>query len=520
MLMKLVSATFAGVILATLLALAQCPARAQSVIVVHIDLGRDTISRYIYGTFSEHLGRCIYDGIYVGEGNKKIPNTRGIRSDIVEAFRRIKLPMLRWPGGCFADTYHWKDGIGPKDTRPSMVNIWWGGVTEDNAFGTHEFLDLCEQIGADPYFAGNVGSGTVEELSQWVQYVNASSGPMASLRSVNGREAPWKVRFWGVGNETWGCGGNMTAEFYANLYRRYATFMTSSWGPGGLYRVASGANSDDYHWTEVMMRDVPQGLMEGVSLQHYSVIDWNKKGSATDFDEQQYFTTIQRALFMDELVGKHSAIMDTYDPKRTVGLVVDEWGGWYDTEPGTNPAFLFQQNTMRDAMIAGITLNIFNNHCSRVRAAAVSQAVNVLQALALTDGGKLVLTPTYWVFDLYQVHHDALLLPLSVQSAPYTVGGSLLPAISASASRSKDGTVHISIVNIDKSRTQEATIELDKMTVSSVTGRALVSGKIQDCNTFADPTHVRPVEFKDYQLTGHDVRVKLPAGSVVVLSVR
>ncbi|HUI64049.1 MAG TPA: alpha-L-arabinofuranosidase C-terminal domain-containing protein, partial [Bacteroidota bacterium] len=478
------------------------------------------ISRYIYGSFSEHLGRCIYDGFYVGEGNKKIPNTRGIRSDIVEAFKQIKLPLLRWPGGCFADTYHWKDGIGPKDTRPSMVNIWWGGVTEDNSFGTHEFLDLCEQIGADPYFAGNVGSGTVEELAQWVQYVNAASGPMASLRSVNGREAPWKVRFWGVGNETWGCGGNMTAEFYANQYRRYATFMTASWVPGGLYRVASGANSDDYHWTEVMMRDIPHGLMEGVSLHHYSVIDWNRKGSATDFDEQQYFTTMQRAMFMDELVSKHSAIMDTYDPKGSVGLVVDEWGGWYDAEPGTNPAFLFQQNTMRDAMIAGLTLNIFNNHCSRVRAAAVAQAVNVLQALALTDGEKLVLTPTYWVFDLYKVHHEALLLPLRVQSAQYTVAGSSLPAISASASRAKEGTVHISLVNIDASRAQEVRIDLGKLRVSSAAGRALFSKTIQDCNTFADPNHVKPVEFKDFQLSGRDLRVKLPPGSVVVLSLR
>ncbi|MFZ6013935.1 MAG: alpha-N-arabinofuranosidase, partial [Bacteroidota bacterium] len=344
------------------------------------------ISKHIYGHFSEHLGRCIYDGIYVGEENRKVPNTNGVRHDIVDALKRLKVPNLRWPGGCFADTYHWKDGIGPKEKRPTIVNQWWGGVTENNSFGTHDFLNLCERIGAEPYLAGNIGSGTVQDLAEWVQYVNFDGvSPMSKLRIENGRKDPWNVKFWGVGNEAWGCGGNMKPEYYANLYRQYATFMMDWNKNAKLFKIASGANGDDYNWTEVLMRDIPRHLLDGVALHHYSVIDWNNKGPATGFSEEQYFRTMRSALKMEELVTRHSTIMDRYDPSKKVALVVDEWGGWYDVEAGTNPGFLYQQNTMRDAMIAGATLNTFNNHADRVRVANLAQTVNVLQAVILTQ---------------------------------------------------------------------------------------------------------------------------------------
>ncbi len=491
---------------------------AQVRIVVNAAGAKDTINRNIYGHFSEHLGHCIYGGFYVGEKNTAIPNTRGIRNDVVEALRKIKIPNLRWPGGCFADTYHWKDGIGPKGQRPTMVNTWWGGVTEDNSFGTHEFLDLCGQLGAEPYISGNVGSGTVQELSQWIQYVNHDGeSPMSKLRKENRQEKPWRVRFWGIGNETWGCGGNMTAEYYANIFRLYATFMDASWRGGHLFRVASGAGGDDYHWTEVMMRDIPHGMLDGVGLHHYSVIDWGKKGSATGFSREMYFKTMKQALRMEELVQKHAAIMERYDPKKAVALVVDEWGGWYDVEPGTNPGFLFQQNTMRDAMIAGVTLNIFNNHCDRVRMANLAQTVNVLQSVILTQEEKMLLTPTYHVFDMYSVHQDAVLLPVSVE-IPHAISGTdTLPSLSISASRNSEGVSHCSLVNIDPENSQDVLLSFAGAKIGAVKGRILTSPRLQDCNTFENPNKVQPAQFSGFRKEGEAVRVKLPPGSVVVL---
>jgi len=493
-------------------------AQAQTRIVVNEGAARDTISRHIYGNFSEHLGRCIYGGFYVGEGNTKIPNVRGIRKDVVEALKKIRLPNLRWPGGCFADTYHWKDGIGPKTQRPTMVNTWWGGVTEDNSFGTHEFLDMCEQIGTEPYFTGNIGSGTVQELMQWVQYVNFDGiSPMSSLRAANGHEKPWHVKYWALGNEAWGCGGNMTAEHYSDIYRLNATFVAST-GPEPLFRIASGASSDDYHWTEVLMTRVPHWMLQGIALHHYSVIDWNKKSSATGFTEQEYFATMKQALRMEELIAKHTAIMDKTDPDRKVALVVDEWGGWYDVEPGTNPAFLYQQNSMRDAMIAGVTLNIFNNHCDRVKMANLAQTVNVLQAVVLTSEEKMVVTPTYHVMEMYTVHHDAVRLPVEVTAAPFTLGGESLPALSVSASKDQRGVVHISLVNIDAEQAHDAALEIHGTTLRSVSGRILTSGRVQDHNTFDAPENVKPAPFTGARVEGSTVKLRIPPVSVVVLS--
>lgn len=488
---------------------------SQTVTLLSSDSATAKINRNIYGHFAEHLGRNIYGGFYVGD-TSKIPNTDGVRNDIIAALRKLKIPNLRWPGGCFADRYHWKDGVGPKNKRPSIVNTIWGGVTEDNSFGTNEFLNMCELLGAEPYLAGNTGSGTVQELADWVQYVNFNAkSPMSDLRVQNGRSKPWNVKFWGVGNEAWGCGGSMTPEYYVNEYRKYATFMGD-----GIFRVASGANVDDYHWTETLMKGAPLHMLEGLALHHYSFPGWTKKGPATNFSERQYFETMKTALYMNELVTKHSAIMDKYDPKKKVALVVDEWGGWYDVEPGTNPGFLYQQNTMRDAMIAGVTLNIFNNHSDRVRMANLAQCVNVLQAVILTDKEKMLLTPTYHVMEMYNVHQDAALIPLKTVSNDFTFEGERLPAVSASASKDSSGRVHISLVNIDDKKSQHISVDLNNTKFNTITGRILTSDKIDNHNTFDQPDKIKPAEFKGVTRKGKTLNVNIPPFSVVVLELK
>jgi alpha-N-arabinofuranosidase len=488
---------------------------------VTVNTGTGTIiSKNIYGHFAEHLGHCIYGGFYVGDTSKTIPNTNGVRNDIIDALKKLKIPLLRWPGGCFADTYHWKDGIGPKDKRPSIVNTNWGNVTEDNSFGAHDFLNMCELLGAEPYLSGNVGSGTVQELSDWVQYANfKAKSLMSDLRRMNGRQEPWSVKYWGIGNEAWGCGGNMTADHYADVFRQYATFMTNT-SETKLFKIASGASDADYAWTETLMKNIPLWMVSGVAMHHYSVIEWNHKGPAVDFTEEQYFATMKMAWQMEELVTKHAVIMDKYDPQKKIALVVDEWGGWYDVEAGTNPGFLFQQNTMRDAMIAGLTLNIFNNHADRVRLANLAQCVNVLQAVILTDHEKMILTPTYHVMEMYNVHQDATLLPVTIASNDYMLSNEKLPAVSVSASKDKMGVVHISIVNIDLHKSQDISVNLKEQKFAMVTGRILASQKIQDYNGFSNPDKIKPAVFKDAQIKGGTIIVKLPPASVVVLELK
>ena len=495
---------------------------AQNTIVLNADKGKDIIDKNIYGHFAEHLGHCIYGGFYIGDSNKTIPHKDGVRLDVIDALKKLKVPVLRWPGGCFADTYHWKDGVGPKKERPSMLNVWWGNVKEDNSFGTNEFLNMCELLGAEPYLSGNVGSGTPQELSDWIKYTTHpnSSSPMTDYRQKNGRPNPWKVKFWGLGNEAWGCGGNMKVEYYANIYRQYATFMTNWNNSDKLYRIASGASDDDYHWTEVLMKELPAGMFDALGLHHYSVINWSKKGSATAFSEEEYFTTMKRALQMEELVTKHSAIMDKYDPQKKKHLAVDEWGGWYDVEPGTNGAFLFQQNTMRDAVLAGATLNIFNNHCDRVKMANLAQIINVLQAVILTREEKLVLTPTYHVMEMYNVHQDATMLPVEVTSNKYILGKDTLIAVWASASKDKSGATHISLVNVDAKQAQNVSININGASYKSVTGRILTSDKLQNYNSFENPNKIIPTNFNGAQLNGSKLNLSIPAYSVVVLELK
>lgn len=478
------------------------------------------INKNIYGHFAEHLGRSIYGGFFVGD-TSKIPNTNGVRNDIVDALKKLKIPNLRWPGGCFADTYHWKDGIGPKENRPTIVNQWWGGTTEDNSFGTHDFLNLCELLGAEPYLSGNVGSGTVQELADWVQYANfGGKSPMSDLRKKNGKAEPWKVKIWGIGNEAWGCGGNMKPEYYAGEYRKYVTFMSDWENTGGLMRIASGASDADYNWTETLMKNIPGNMLGGVAMHHYSVIEWNKKGDGVDFTEDQYFATMKEALKMDELITNHAAIMDKYDPEQKIALVVDEWGGWYDVEKGTNPGFLYQQNTMRDAVLAGATLNIFNNHANRLRMANLAQCVNVLQAVILTDKAKMILTPTYHIMQMYSVHQDAQLLPLTINSPLYTYNGKTLPALSASASKDKNGLVHVSLVNIDSKKENKIEIDIKELGVKNVTATILTSPKLQDHNSFDNPSKIKPAVYKGFEIKKGKLEITIPAFSVVVLEAK
>ena len=486
-------------------------------LIINADLGKAKISRHIYGHFAEHLGRCIYDGVWVGE-DAAIPNTRGIRSDIVEALRRIDIPNLRWPGGCFADEYHWPDGVGPRESRPCMVNTHWGGVTENNHFGTHEFMDLCDQLGCEPYISGNVGSGTVREMQQWVEYLTFDGqSPMADLRRANGREAPWKIRFWGVGNENWGCGGRMRPEFYADQYRRYSTYCRDL-GGNRLFKIACGANSADYAWTQVLMREASR-FFDGLSLHYYTVTgSWQHKGSATQFGEAEWFAMLKKALFVDELVSKHSAIMDCYDPEKRVALILDEWGTWHDVEPGTNPGFLYQQNTLRDALVAGITLNVLNQHSDRVRGANIAQTINVLQAMVLTRDDKMVLTPTYHVFEMFKVHQDATSLPVAIHCAGYVHGDESIPAVSVSASRDKAGKVHLSLCSLDPNRGMDVACTVRGFVPSGVTGRILTAEAINAHNTFEHPDVVQPAPFAGAQLAGESLSIALPPRSVVVLA--
>ncbi len=470
------------------------------------------INKNIYGQFSEHLGHLIYGGIWVGP-DSPIPNIDGIRKDVVEALKEIKVPVLRWPGGCFADTYHWMDGIGPRSKRPKMINTNWGGVTEDNSFGTHEFLELCRLIGCEPYITGNVGSGTVQELSQWVEYVNSDNvSPMTELRKKNGRDKSWGVKYWGIGNESWGCGGNMTPEYYADQVRRYGTFM-HNYGDNKIFKIASGPNGNDYNWTNVLMKDAGS-YFDGLSLHYYS---WANQKTATDFDESGWFDIMKQTLRMKDLIEKHSAIMDKYDPLKRVALDVDEWGTWYKVEPGTNPGFLYQQNTMRDAVAAACNLNIFNNHCDRVRMTNIAQVVNVLQAMILTKGDKMILTPTYWVYDLYKVHQDAMMVPVNVSSSKYVFDGDSLSAVNCSASIDTTGKLHISLCNIDPDVSESVDLSLESYDAGKITGKVLTAKKMNAHNTFENPDEVKPEDFDGFKLNGNNLNVNMPPMSVVVL---
>lgn len=477
------------------------------------------INKEIYGHFSEHLGRCIYEGLYVGE-NSEIPNINGMRRDVVEAFKEIKLPALRWPGGCFADEYHWKDGIGSKETRKKMINTHWGGVVEDNSFGTHEFMELCSQIGCEAYINGNLGSGTVAEMSEWVEYLTFDGlSPMAALREENGRKEPWKVTYFGVGNESWGCGGNLTAEHYANEYRRYQTYCRNN-GVNKINKIACGPNANDYEWTETLMK-IAGRYMDGLSLHYYTVPtgDWSDKGDATDFNEDDWYTTLKGTLYMEELVTKHDNIMNKYDPEKKVGLIVDEWGTWYNVEKGTNPGFLYQQSTMRDALVAGINLDIFNKHCDRVTMANIAQLVNVLQSLVLTEGANMVLTPTYYVFKLYKDHQEGTLLESFIQTKEIGNDKNKVPNLHESVSEDMEGTIHITINNLSLDEAYEVETEIFERNIDSIEAEIL-TGEMNAINTFNQPEKIKVEQMKDIKLENGRIYFTIPPCSVMHIVVK
>ncbi len=464
------------------------------------------ISKDIYGTFSEHLGRCIYEGVFVGE-DSPIPNVNGMRKDVVDALKEAGLPVLRWPGGCFADEYHWKDGIGPRESRKKMINTHWGGVVEDNSFGTHEFFELCRQLGCDAYVTGNLGSGTVQEMSEWVEYMTFDGvSPMADLRKENGDEKPWRLKYFGVGNENWGCGGNMTADFYADQYRRYATYVRNYSFQNRVKKIACGPSGGDYNWTDVLMKKVGRA-MDGLSLHYYTVPgDWGHKGKATEFTDEEYYATVEKAYVMEELIHRHDALMDRYDPDKRIALIVDEWGTWYDVEEGTNPGFLYQQSSMRDAMVAALTLNIFNKHCDRIHMANIAQLVNVLQSVILTEGPRMLLTPTYFIFKLYKDHQENdLLESVLIPDGPEGE----LPLLQESSSIAADGAIHVTLVNPGLDDAREVEIALGGREIREASARIL-TGKMDDHNTFDAPDTVKDRAFTDFTVKDGKLTAALP----------
>ncbi|MCT1578498.1 alpha-N-arabinofuranosidase [Oceanobacillus kimchii] len=488
-------------------------------LIVNTDITEGKINKNIYGHFAEHLGRGIYEGLWVGE-DSSIPNIKGIRKDVLDALKKLNIPVLRWPGGCFADEYHWKDGVGPRQQRKRMVNTHWGGVVENNHFGTHEFMLLCDLLETEPYICGNVGSGSVQEMSEWVEYMTFDGeSPMANWRKENGKEDPWKLTYFGVGNENWGCGGNMRPEYYADLYRRYQTYVRN-YGDNQIYRIAGGANVDDFHWTEVLMREAHH-LMDGLSL-HYYVHPggFENKGQAVDFSEEEWDITMQKTMYMEELIRKHGTIMDKYDPEKRIGMIIDEWGAWYDVEPGTNPGFLYQQNTIRDAVVAGVHFNIFHDHCDRVQMANIAQMVNVIQAMILTEGDKMILTPTYHVFELYKVHQNAEKLSLNVRTDTIIENDQTYPTVSATASKAQDGTINISLCNLDKDARTTVDIDLRGIEVKEISGRILTANEMNAKNTFEQPENVVPEKFTSYSQEGNNLQVELPSKSVLVLTIK
>ena len=468
-----------------------------------IDAGKPGagISRHLFGQFAEHLGHGIYEGVWVGR-DSAIPNTRGIRNDVVAALRTLRVPNVRWPGGCFADNYHWRNGIGPR--RAVTLNPDWGGVTEPNTFGTHEFMDFAEQIGAAPYLSVNVGSGTPQEAADWLEYLtSALPTTLAQERAANGRAAPWTVPILGLGNENWDCGGNMTPEYYASqmkIYSRFArNFHPDQQEANRMLRIAVGPGGGEprfTEWTDTVMRAWKDRKwswdIEGLSLHNYTVIDWDKKHEATGFGLKEYAEILQATLKMDGLIRQHAAIMDKYDPEKKLALVVDEWGAWYAPAAGSNPGFLVQQNSLRDAVLAALNINIFARHADRVRMANIAQMVNVLQAMILTDKERMLLTPTYHVFRMYVPFQDSTYIPVQFDAGSWTNGQITLPRVDAIAAKDSQGRLIVAVTNVDPTRAVTIDASVAGMAVRSASAETLTAPRVDSVNTFEAPATVAP----------------------------
>jgi alpha-L-arabinofuranosidase len=489
--------------------------------VVHADQPGARIDRHIYGQFAEHLGRGIYEGIWVGESSP-IPNEHGFRSDVVKALRDLHVPVVRWPGGCFADEYHWRDGIGPRASRPVTLNTNWGGVPENNAFGTHEFLEFTQLIGADAYVNGNLGTGSAREMAEWLQYLTSDKPTsLTAERARNGHPAPWKIAYFAVGNETWGCGGNMTPEYYVEQLRQVTTFLKAPQGARPTI-IASGGHDEDSSWTEALIskaRHEKDFAMGAISFHYYTFPSGHfpSKGPATGFGEDQWIATAAQALRMDGFITRNSAILDKYDPEKKVSFAVDEWGTWYDPEPGREPGFLYQQNTLRDAMVAALTLNIFHHHADRVRLANIAQMINVLQAMILTKGPQMILTPTYHVFHMFRPFQDATLLPADLRSPAYELGGVSVPAISMSAARGADGAILVALTNVNPKTASALSVSINGAQLKRVSGEILTGSTMDARNTFEAPDALHPTPFSGAWVKGGKLSLTLPAKSIVVL---
>ena len=487
------------------------------------------ISRHIFGQFAEHLGSCVYDSIWVGP-ESPIPHVRGIRTDVVDAFREIKMPNIRWPGGCFADAYHWRDGVGPRELRPRMRNDTWGQI-ETNAFGTHEFLDFCEQTGAEPVICGNLGSGTVREMRDWVEYLNAPTGTiLANERAANGHATPYGVRYWGVGNESWGCGGLMRAEYYADEFRRYATFL-GSYEKSRLFRIATGPGVDDFHWTEVMMREcaAPRfnpGVMDGLSLHYYMnggipPAKTQQRLLATEFSAHEWRTVMAHGWYIDHLIAKHSEIMDRYDPAKRIKLIVDEWGAWYETHNETAPSPYFQQQTVRDALLSALTFDAFIRHAERVHMANAAQVCNVLHSVLLTFGARTIRTPTWHAFHLYVPHHDATRLAVSGE-IPMEIHDDLpCPRVSITASKADDGSVTVTFAHTNPADPIEIELALTGLvTGAQATGRMLAADVLTDHNTPDAPDRVASRSWNNFRFSHGKFSAKLPPASLAAVTIK
>ncbi|WP_242126540.1 alpha-L-arabinofuranosidase C-terminal domain-containing protein [Sphingobium sp. Sx8-8] len=508
------------------------PAAAQdSTIPVTVETGKKgpVIDRHIFGQFAEHLGTGIYGGVWVGK-DSPIPNVRGIRSDVVAALKAIKVPNVRWPGGCFADEYHWRDGIGDPKKRRVTVNANWGGSIEDNAFGTHEFFDFANQIGAEAYVSVNVGSGTYQEAADWVAYMTADTRNTAGQeRAANGQKEPWKIGFLGIGNESWGCGGSMRPETYVDELKRFGRFTRNynpaqqgDGNPQAMRRIAVGPDDKDTRYTEAVMKAWKERdwtwSIEGLSMHSYTVIKFPATYDSVNFGEKEYAEITKATLRMDDLIAMHSAIMDKYDPDRKVPLIIDEWGTWYAKLPGSPEGFLQQQNSLRDAIVAALNFNIFARHADRVRGANIAQMVNVLQAMILTDKEKMVLTPTYYVHKMYLPFQDATFVPLSYDAGQYQFGDIRMPRVDAVAARDTTGKLWISLVNLDPNRAAAMELKLPGVRVRNAAGQMLTAAKVNSVNSFDKPDTVVPRPFRGNVVNG-TVKVDLPAKSVVMLAI-
>jgi alpha-L-arabinofuranosidase len=486
------------------------------------------IDRNIFGQFAEHLGTGVYEGIWVGE-KSPIPNVRGIRTDVVQALRAIRVPNVRWPGGCFADEYHWRDGVGPAARRTARLNASWGGVIEPNSFGTHEFMDFAEQVGADVFLSINVGSGTVQEAADWLEYMTADKPTsLAKERAANGHPAPYKIKYLGLGNENWGCGGAMSADHYVEEMKQYAHFSRNlnpaQVGPNAMQRVAVGWDSLKSDYTDAVMKAWKDKVwswdIEGLSLHGYTIPNsWEHKGPSADFAEDEYAKAIKATLQMERWVTQQSAIMDKYDPEKKVGLYVDEWGLWADPTPGSNPGFLQQQNTLRDAMLGALNLNIFMRHADRVRGTNIAQMINVLQAMILTDGPKMVLTPTYHLYHMYVPFQDATVIPMQFDAGTYSNGDIRLPRVDAIAARDSAGKLWLALVNIDATRAVTLTTAIDGASPRGASGRILAAAAVDSHNDFANPNRVAPKPYSG-RVSGGRLQFDLPARSIAVVQVQ